>query len=66
MGRNRNSNNRNRKFCRDVSTDSYVFKCSYCGCSLDLMDSDIEPTIWLDGKAVVPRFCPNCGREIEE
>ena len=65
MGRNRNSNNRNRKFCRDVSTDSYVFKCSYCGCSLDLMHGDIEPTIWLDGKAIVPRFCPNCGREIE-
>ena len=60
------NNGRNKRFCKDVSTNQYQFKCSNCGCSVDLMDENWEPTMWLNGKAVVPRFCPNCGREIEE
>lgn len=39
------------------------FICSECGCRLDLQDDDWEATMWLaDGAAMVPRYCPNCGR----
>ena len=41
------------------------FICSECGCRLDLQDDDWEATMWLDdGTAMVPRFCPNCGRKV--
>lgn len=40
------------------------FICSECGCRLDLQDDDWEPTMWLDGAAMVPNFCPNCGRRV--
>lgn len=41
------------------------FICSECGCRLDLQDDDWEATMWLDGAAMVPNFCPNCGRRVE-
>lgn len=37
------------------------FICSECGCRLDLQDEDWEPTMWRDGEAMVPSFCPHCG-----
>ena len=40
------------------------FICSECGCRLDLQDDDWEATMWLDGAAMVPNFCPNCGRRV--
>ena len=40
------------------------FICSECGCRLDLQDEDWEPTMWLDGAAMVPNFCPSCGRKV--
>jgi predicted RNA-binding Zn-ribbon protein involved in translation (DUF1610 family) len=43
------------------------FICSECGCRLDLQDDDWEATMWLaDGAAMVPRYCPNCGRRVVE
>jgi hypothetical protein len=43
------------------------FICSECGCRLDLQDDDLEATMWLaDGAAMVPRYCPNCGRRVVE
>lgn len=43
------------------------FICSECGCRLALQDDDWEATMWLDdGAAMVPRFCPNCGRRVVE
>ena len=42
------------------------FICSECGCRLDLQNDDWEATMWLaDGAAMVPRYCPNCGRRVE-
>lgn len=53
------------RFCRDIGI-GYTFKCSKCGCTLDLLDTESnEPTIWLDGVAIVPQFCVACGREVE-
>ena len=40
------------------------FICSECGCRLDLQDDDWEATMWLDEAAMVPNFCPNCGRKV--
>ena len=42
------------------------FICSECGCRLDLQDDDWEPTMWVDGAAMVPNYCPNCGRRIAD
>lgn len=51
--------------CHDAG-GSYAFICSECGCRLDVTDVDGEPTMWLDGMATVPRYCPNCGRKVTE
>ncbi len=53
-----------RTVCHDVSNDFGKFTCSNCGCSLDTNDCDYEPTMWVDGKGMVPSYCPNCGKEI--
>ena len=54
-----------RGTCRDTGMDR--FECSGCGCTLDLEDAaSCEPTMWVDGEAAVPRFCPGCGREVEQ
>lgn len=37
------------------------FRCSACGCELDLDDREGEPTMWLGGGPMTPRHCPNCG-----
>lgn len=50
--------------CEDIGTD--IFVCSKCGCTLDIEDAaSCEPTMWVDGVAVCPRFCPNCGRKVK-
>lgn len=41
------------------------FICSECGCRLDLQGQEWEPTMWRDGEAMVPSFCPNCGARVE-
>lgn len=52
-----------RGTCKDVGEG--MFECSECGCSIDLEDvASCEPTMWVDGVASVPRFCPNCGRAV--
>lgn len=53
-----------RGTCRDRG-DSERFICSECGCRLDLQDDDWEATMWLDGAAMVPNYCPSCGRRVE-
>lgn len=40
------------------------FICSECGCRLALQDDDWEATMWLEGAAMVPRYCPNCGAKV--
>lgn len=52
-----------RPTCRDVG-DGYTFRCSACGCELDIDDREGEPTMWLGGSPMVPRHCPNCGAEV--
>lgn len=47
----------------NATDNSYEFVCSKCGCSLDI-SNDFEPTLWVDGKATVPSYCPNCGAEV--
>lgn len=52
-----------REECEDIGTDRFV--CSKCGCTLDIEDAaSCEPTMWVDGVAACPRFCPNCGRKV--
>ena len=46
--------------CEDVG-DGWTFRCSECGCSLDTNDREGEPTMWLEGRPMTPRRCPNCG-----
>lgn len=51
--------------CEDIGTDRFV--CSKCGCTLDIEDAaSCEPTMWVDGVAACPRFCPNCGRKVKQ
>lgn len=52
-----------RPTCHDATNNFYEFVCSKCGCSLDI-SNDFEPTLWVDGKATVPSYCPNCGAEV--
>lgn len=52
-----------RPTCHDATDNSCEFVCSKCGCSLDI-SNDFEPTLWVDGKATVPSYCPNCGAEV--
>lgn len=54
-----------RDECDDIGTDRFV--CSKCGCTLDIEDAaSCEPTMWVDGEAACPRFCPNCGRKVRQ
>lgn len=52
-----------RPTCHDATDNFCEFVCSKCGCSLDI-SNDFEPTLWVDGKATVPSYCPNCGAEV--
>lgn len=62
-----NKNNVNKsdddRFCHDVGIGN-KFKCSKCGCTLDLENEVGEATIWKDGMAIVPAYCVACGREV--
>lgn len=53
-----------RPTCNDVG-DDFVFRCSECGCELDINDAFDEPTMWKDGVATVPEYCPKCGRMVK-
>ena len=50
--------------CHDVSFDSREFVCSWCGCHIDVLDIESEPTMWLGGSPIEPSFCPNCGAKV--
>ena len=53
-----------RPTCYDVG-DDFVFRCSERGCKLDINDIfENEPTMWKDGVAQVPEYCPKCGRMV--
>ena len=53
-----------RPTCEDVG-DDWTFRCSACGCGLDIRDVfEDEPTMWKDGAAQVPKYCPNCGANV--
>lgn len=53
-----------RPTCNDFGND-FVFRCSECGCELDINDAFYEPTMWKDGIAQVPKYCPECGRMVK-
>lgn len=50
--------------CHDVSFDSREFVCSWCGCHIDVLDIESEPTMWLGGSPIEPSFCPHCGAKV--
>lgn len=50
--------------CHDVSFDSREFVCSWCGCHIDVLGIEFEPTMWLGGSPIEPSFCPNCGAKV--
>ena len=53
-----------RPTCDDVGND-WTFRCSACGLELDIRDVfEDEPTMWKDGAAQVPKYCPNCGANV--
>lgn len=53
-----------RPTCNDVG-DAWTFRCSACGCELDIRDMEAgEPTMWKDGAAQVPNYCPSCGAKV--
>ena len=49
-----------RPTCWDTG-DGWTFRCSACGCELDIEDREGEPTMWDGGSATTPRYCPSCG-----
>lgn len=53
-----------RPTCNDFG-DDWEFHCSACGCELYIREKEIgEPTMWKDGAAQVPKYCPSCGAEV--
>lgn len=53
--------------CHDSNKRFNAWQCSECGATMLLMFDDCgEPTYSVDGVADMPRFCPNCGREVVE
>lgn len=54
-----------RPTCRDDG-DGWTFRCSVCGCELDVEDREGEPTMWLGESAMTPRHCPNCGAVVTD
>ena len=42
----------------------WKFKCSECGATLRNYDSNNEPSLTRDGGAMLPKYCPSCGRRI--
>lgn len=63
--------------CHNVSDDPSKFKCSRCGCEVDLEveytdnpdernETLVEPTMWVNGKATYPSYCCNCNAQIIE
>lgn len=53
-----------RPACNDVG-DDFVFRCSECGCELDINEAFDEHIMWKDGVATVPKYCPECGRMVK-
>jgi hypothetical protein len=53
-----------RPTCHDVSRRGGVFACSACGAQVDIDCTCGEPLMWLNGVAITPRYCPNCGAEV--
>ena len=53
-----------RPTCNDVG-DDWTFHCSACGCEIDIREMEVgRPTMWKDGAAQVPKYCPSCGAEV--
>lgn len=48
--------------CKNVGK-GWLWRCSECNCRLDI-DRDFLPTMWVDGIASTPKFCPNCGKKV--
>lgn len=59
-------NTRTEMTCHNATHYAGEFKCSECGAILDTEDEEWEPTLWVDGVASYPSFCPNCGCRILE
>ena len=55
-----------KKTCVNATHYAGKFKCSECGAIFDTEDEEWEPTLWVDGVASYPSFCPNCGCRILE
>lgn len=50
--------------CRNVDGMEWDFKCSECGCELDVAGREGDVTMWLNGSPMEPSFCPNCGAKV--
>ena len=48
--------------CEDVG-DGWMFRCSVCGCELDVDDKEGEPTMWLGGKPYNASLLPKLRSE---
>ena len=59
-------NTRADRTCHNATHYAGKFKCSECGAILDTEDEEWEPTLWVDGVASYPSYCPNCGCRILE
>ena len=51
--------------CHNATHYAGKFKCSECGAMFDTEDEEWEPTLWVDGVASYPSFCPNCGAKVD-
>lgn len=56
-----------RGTCGNVSDfPKYEFVCSACGGRLDIVDEFDNQTVQHTDGSFGPRFCPSCGREVEQ
>lgn len=55
-----------RDMCVNESRYAGAFRCSKCHAEFHTEDIDlVEPTLWVDGCADYPSYCPHCGRAVD-
>ena len=56
-----------RGTCKNVSDfPKYELVCSACGGRLDILDEFDNPTVQHADGSFGPRYCPSCGRRVEQ
>lgn len=53
-----------QRICHDEDERPDRFTCDVCGAQLDITDESGESTLYVNGFAHYPNYCPYCGAQI--